>query len=137
MSKYTLFVFLLATIFFNTSFIIKKGCGGTYYIKGIAYDSEKKPIKSGSLVMIFDDKKNSFKTNNVGEFEVEIKWMNACKSGSSYLEHEKTNKRLNPEKIFFTYNNVTISISNEWKKYGKCGNNNKEEITYKKDLHFN
>lgn len=137
MSKYTLFVFLLSTIFFNTSIIVKKGCGGTYYIKGIAYDSEKKPIKSGSLVMIFDDKKSSFKTNNTGEYEVEIKWMNACKSGVTAEEHAATNKRINPEKIFFNYNNVTISISNEWKKYGKCGSKNKEEITCKKDLHFN
>jgi hypothetical protein len=63
--------------------------------------------------------------------------MNACKSVVTSEQHAALNKKFNPEKIVLSYENQTLTIENEWKKYGKCGVSDKKELTNKKDLHFN
>jgi len=137
MSKYTFLVFLLFALFLNSSFKIMKGCSGTYFIVGKAYNKKNTLIKKESIQVVFGDKKFDIKTNPNGEFELVIEWMNACKSVVTSEQHAALNKKFNPEKIVLSYENQTLTIENEWKKYGKCGVSDKKELTNKKDLHFN
>lgn len=137
MSKYTFLIFLFATLFLNSSFKIKKGCSGTYFIAGKVFDKKDKLIENESIHIVYGDKKLDKITSKNGEFELVIEWMNACKSGVTSEQHAALNKKFNPEKIVLSYENQTLTIENEWKKYGKCGVSDKKEITNKKDLYFN
>lgn len=127
---------MFATLFLNCSFNVKKGCSGSYFIAGKAYNN-KNLLKKETIHIVFGDKKFDIQTTENGDFEIEINWTNACKSGVTAEEHANLNKKFNPEKIIFSCKNKNLSFDNEWKKYGKCGVSDKKELTNKKDLHFN
>lgn len=137
MSKYTFLVFLFVTFFLNSSFKILKGCSGSYFIAGKAFYKKNTLNKKESIQVVFGDNKFDIQTNANGAYEVKIEWTNACKSDVTSEQHAELNKKLNPKNILFIYKKDTLYITNEWKKYGKCGVTDKKELTNKKDLHFN
>jgi hypothetical protein len=114
----------------------KKGCAGKYYISGKAY-SAKNSITNEVLEVELGDKKWEVTTDNEGKFEIVIPWISACPSGLSAAELKIENERLNPTLVYISFEKKKISLNNEWKKYGKCFSDSKEEITWKKDLSFN
>lgn len=123
-------------LFLVPTLVFAKGGSGVYYIKGIAYTKNKTPLKNETFSVKLGNKITEYKTDNKGQFEIEIRWVSACPSGLNDKEYENENKRLNPEFIFIQFNDSEIKIKNEWKKYAKLFPKNKKEITKHENLQF-
>ena len=114
-----------------------KGCAGKYYIIGTAFMNKTTLLnKQLEVELGKDGKKWTVSTDEKGQFEISIPWMSACPSGLSASELAKENARLNPTLIVISYKSNSIFLTNNWKKYGKCFSESRDEITWKKDLHF-
>ncbi|MGJ8661121.1 MAG: hypothetical protein ACSHXL_03720 [Bacteroidota bacterium] len=114
----------------------KKGCSGTYFIIGTASSSDKKIIKNDSLFVTFRNETTLVKTDKTGQFEIPISWATTCPSGKTPMERRFDNKQLNPKFISIKYHGQHIKLENQWSKYAQCFPENKEAVTWKKDLEF-
>lgn len=119
-----------------TSSNARKGCSGVYYMQGKAFSESQKTLNSITIQVIFDEKKQSIVTDDEGNFELIVPWINTCKSKISEEEHEKINARLNPQFILFKYDGKQVKLTNDWKRFANCFPVSKESITCYKELHF-
>ena len=121
-----LLVFFILSIFGNSNF--EKGCRGEYYIKGIAFDHNHKPMTNKILRVKSGENTKEVQSDKYGGFEIGIIWKSFC-------EGEEIDK-FNPEFIIITCDNKKIKLENKWKKYAKCFPDSKENITWQKNLNF-
>jgi len=130
---------LLLLLIFNTSFkseIGKKGCSGTYYISGKAFSSDKTILKNKTLKVIIGKETKTIETDSLGQYEIAVSWTNACRSGLTNEEHNRLNKKINPEYIHVHYLEKSVKLENKWKHYADCLPDSKQEVTWQKDLYF-
>lgn len=105
-------------------------------MQGKAFSESQKTLNSITIQVIFDEKKQSIVTDDEGNFELIVPWINTCKSKISEEEHEKINARLNPQFILFKYDGKQVKLTNDWKRFANCFPVSKESITCYKELHF-
>ena len=125
---------ILTILFFTflTTGIFAKGGTGIYYIKGTAYGADKIVLKNAELIV----DGSIVKTNDTGQFEIEVHWESACPSGITTKQWQRENARLNRKYIYIKYKDKEIKIKNEWEKYGDLFPESKDKVTMKKDLYF-
>lgn len=121
---------------FLTTATFAKGGAGTYYIKGTAYGTDKVVLKNVELTVKIGNETKSIKTDNNGQFKIEVHWESACPSDATIEQQEQANKKNNPEFIYINYADKKIKLYNKWKKYAQLFPKSKDEVTWKKDLHF-
>lgn len=125
---------ILTILFFTflTTATFARGGSGIYYINGTAYGADKMALKNADLIV----DGSVIKTNDNGQFEIEIHWESACPSGVTKKHWQRANARLNREFIYIKYKDKEIKIKNEWEKYGELFPESKDKVTMKKDLYF-
>ena len=139
MTRQRLQTIFILTVFLCTSWTtptFRKGCSGTYYISGTAYRADKTIIKSAGLTVKFGKDTKIVRTDSNGQYEISVHWDSACPSGLTGEELKKENERINPQFIYITYADNEIKLENKWEKYADCSPASKDEVTWKKDLHF-
>lgn len=129
--------YLLSILLISLSLIVyAKGSSGKYYIKGVAYGTQKTVLANIFITVQVGDKVQQIKTDDKGQFEFEVRWIMPSRSGISNDQWQQSKKRLNPEFIYVTWGNIEIKLKNEWEKYAVESPENKEEVTKKEDLIF-
>lgn len=129
-------LFILTFLFFYQSFAFSKGCSGSYFINGFAYNAQKELLTNKIIIVKIGNVTDTIFTDTKGFYEIEIKWRNACPSGVSKSEHSNLNKKINPDFIHIGYQGIIIRLNNEWEKYAECFPENKKSITRKVRLNF-
>ncbi len=129
---------ILTILFFIvlTTGTYAKGGSGTYYIKGTAYGKDKTILKNTDLAVKIGSVTKMVRTDDNGLYEIEVHWESACPSLRTFGQHRRDNKKLNPEFIYFSYEDNEIKLDNKWEKYADLFPESKEKITRKKDLYF-
>jgi hypothetical protein len=115
---------------------LAKGGSGVYYIKGTAFTGGKVVLKNADLTVQIGGITKTIKTNDKGQFEIEVPWESACPSGRTVRQNKRDNQKLNPQFINLKYLDKEIKIENEWRKYGNLFPASNDEVTWKRDLHF-
>lgn len=131
--------FLLLSIMLLCSFATskaKKGCSGKYYIQGIAYLGSNEVLSGKTINVSLGEEEILIETDKKGNFELPVSWTNACKSGISPQEHKEMNKRINPEYIYFRFDDIQVKLPNKWQDFAHCIPDSKESVTWHKNLHF-
>jgi hypothetical protein len=128
---FALFIFV-----FISTFAFAKGCSGNYYIAGKAYGEGKTVLKNIEFTVTIGATVKTIKTDDKGNYEIEVPWVNACPSMRSPAEHNADNERLNSKSIIIEYNNKKIEVDNNWHKYARCAFDSKKQVTRKYSLHF-
>jgi hypothetical protein len=113
-----------------------KGGSGIYYISGKAYGPGRSLLANETITVDFQGKTWTVNTDNEGNYELEIRWYSACPSGATKAGMERQERQLNPKWIVVKYGSYEMKIQNQWKKYAKSGNKDKNEVTRKLDLQF-
>ncbi len=113
-----------------------KGCSGVYYIKGTAFGVDKVVLKNSELTIVFGNEVRIVTTDDKGQYEIEVKWINSCPSRVTKKQRAEQNAKLNPKIIYVKYKEFNIEIKNDWFKYAECFPENKEKVTKKKNLSF-
>ena len=126
---------LLFFIFLTTS-TFAKGGSGTYFIKGTAYGTNKIILKNVNLNVKIGSITKTVRTDDNGQYEIEIPWESACPSGRTLGQRKRDNKKLNTEFIYISYVDYKIKLDNNWEKYAGLFPESKEKITRKQDLNF-
>ena len=110
---------------------------GKYYVVGKAYDSDSLLIRNEQLAFInLHNKITKFKTNENGEFEMEVYWMgyDFDMTPVDRDEHKRLSDELNPPIEIFR-NSDTIQIPNFWLEDSKLPFSERG-IAVKYDLYF-
>ncbi len=130
--------YILTFLFFLlfTNGIFAKGGSGTYFITGKVFVQTKTILKNIELKIKIGIITKTIKTDEYGNYEIEIPWESACPSGRTKEQNKRDNKRINVKYIYFSYLNKKIKLFNEWKKYAQLFPESKEKITRKQDLNF-
>ena len=131
--RYLLTIFILT---FLTTEAFSRGGSGIYYVKGIAYGTSNGVLKNTELIIKIGKEIKTIKTDENGQYEIEVRWASACPSGISHTRWERECQRLNPKHIYVEYKDKKIKLDNDWKKYAQLFPETKEEVTRKEDLHF-
>ncbi|HYV93678.1 MAG TPA: hypothetical protein VE978_18025 [Chitinophagales bacterium] len=131
--------YILTILFFSllTAITFAKGGSGIYYIKGTAYGADKAILKNAELTVKVGGRIKTIRTDDHGQFEIEVQWESACPSGRTILQHRCDNKKINPEFIYIRYDDKEVKVNNKWKKYGQLFPESEDKIIRKKDLYFN
>ena len=109
---------------------------GYYFIEGTAYSANDNVLTNALLSFSIANKTYEFTTDDKGYFKTKIPWRTPCRSGISQVEARKITKKLNPDKIMFSFKCQGIDVKNYWKKYRHAYLNDEKNITKKLDLHF-
>ncbi|HWY35397.1 MAG TPA: hypothetical protein VNX68_12185 [Nitrosopumilaceae archaeon] len=130
---------LILTIFFLHVFfhaVSAKGGSGAYYIKGIAFGTDKSKLINVEFTVRVAGKTKMVRTDDSGQFEIEVPWETACPSGITKKQYKRKTDRMNPTYIYLKYKDIEIKIKNEWEKYAQLFPESKEGVTQKKDAYF-
>jgi hypothetical protein len=129
---------ILPILFFMllSIFTFAKGGAGTYFIKGTAYGENKSVLKNVDLVVKIGKATQTVKTNENGEFEIEVHWEHSCRSLRSKRQYRGDVRKINPKVIYISYSGQEIKVKNKWKKYDDLFPKSKSKVTRKKNLHF-
>lgn len=134
--KVLIFIITVTINFSYTNTNIYKGCSGTYYIKGVAYQSKEIVLKKKKIKIDFGEKTSYIETSNRGEYEIAINWTSPCRSAITYKDWKEACLAINPEFIVLSCQEIELKLENRWQEYGKCSSSNKENVTWRKDLFF-
>ena len=130
---------VISVLIISLSFILPfKGYRGSYYIIGIAYIDDTKPLRNKIFQVEFGRNVEKIKTNQKGEFIVKIDFEFPCLSGISQERSTKENierftNSFNPKYIFFDYKGKCIELENYF--YISKGKDLSSE-KFKHDLRF-
>lgn len=129
--------YVLSMLLISLSLIgYAKGSSGKYYIKGIVYGAHKTVLANTFITVQVGDNVQQIKTDDEGQFEIEVRWIMPCRSGISNDQWQQSKKRLNPEFIYFTWGTTEIKLKNEWEKYAGVVSENKKDVTRYEDVIF-
>jgi len=126
------FLFLLLIFLGFTLAALAKGASGSYFITGTAFGKNNSVLTNAELVV----QGKKFKTNDKGQFEIEIHWETACPSNASRKEIRQATRKLNPKFIYISYRTKEIKVRNKWKRFCYKVWEGKNKISIKQDLHF-
>jgi hypothetical protein len=127
---------ILIFFLFLTTIALAKGGSGTYFIQGKVLLNSKTLLKNSKLKVKIGTLIKFIKTDNNGNYEVEIPWQSACPSGRTKEQNRRDDKKINTKYICFIYNNKKVKLINEWQKYAQLFPKSKDEITRKQDINF-
>ncbi|HSI91524.1 MAG TPA: hypothetical protein VK927_10440 [Adhaeribacter sp.] len=129
-----LYLTLIFLFIFSAGF--SDGGFGKYFIKGKAFGSNDKVLANALILMDFQDQIKEIKTDEAGNFKLEINWATACRTGETIADIEKMNASFNPTFIHLSYNGKKIKIENQWRKYALISPRTESNLTQNLDLHF-
>lgn len=105
---------LILAFCFISTVVFAYGAGGYYTIAGVMLDKKtKQPLRN----IKFKINRELITTDSLGRFEYKMRWGIACRSGSTRWAAAAVTRKINPRRIFVSYNNVVILIKNKWRKY--------------------
>ncbi len=93
-------------------------------------------LKNTELTVTIDKETKTIKTDNKGQFEIELNWATACPSGIKRKRWKRETERINPNYIYIKSKNKEIKIKNKWHKYAELFREAKDKVTMKQDLNF-
>ena len=128
----TLLLILLLTMNLKA---FPRGSSGVYHMKGIAYSADKNILKNSELTVKIGEKVHKVMTDENGNYDIGVRWMTACRSGSTKLHAKRETDRLNPDYIFISFDGKQIKVKNDWKNYTYWKTEEKEPVK-KMDLNF-
>ena len=129
-------LFLLLAIFVTSAYL-KGGCG-TYHIEGVAYGPNNTILKNMVLEVKVGKKVDTVRTNENGEFIINVGWRSPCPS-TTKRTYRQNSKRMNPQYIYIKYLEEEITLQNKWKKHAvvfPSSESDVKKMTWNKDLHF-
>lgn len=113
------------------------GAIGVYYIRGTAFGAGKSDtLKNVELAVKIKNETRNIKTDDKGEFVIEIPWSGACPTGSTPEDMARQERMYNPRYIYVKYSGKEVKIINEWKKYARESFKTKEEVTKNQNIFF-
>jgi hypothetical protein len=113
-----------------------RGKSGTYFLTGLVISKTGDTLKNQMILMYFKDNVDTLLTDSNGYYQTKINWTIACPSGRTLWQRRRSNKRHNPNYIYFSRKDTMIKIKNDWKSFIQTDISNNDNNTKKENLIF-